>query len=167
MAGNITVSKVDPDTGSLIPKTFPVVDCIPLEVDFSIQGITIVPRGYLWDFGDGTSSTLANPRHTYTTYGHHRVMLSVRDESGVWLGIDNAYVNLISLGKLSFTGEPRRGDKPLTVSFAEDSIAPEGYQYTGLQWGFGDTYGATGPNPSQHTYSDYGSYNVRLDAYLA
>lgn len=34
------------------------------------------PITYLWDFGDGTTSTLANPVHTYTTDGIKTVRLS-------------------------------------------------------------------------------------------
>ena len=34
---------------------------------------------YAWDFGDGTTSTAANPTHTYTTNGTYTATLTVRD----------------------------------------------------------------------------------------
>jgi len=37
---------------------------------------------YLWDFGDGTTSTLENPSHTYAADGSHTVSLTVTDGSG-------------------------------------------------------------------------------------
>ncbi|MBI5288847.1 MAG: PQQ-dependent sugar dehydrogenase, partial [Chloroflexi bacterium] len=37
------------------------------------------PITYFWDFGDGTTSTLANPSHTYTTNGNKLVTLTVTD----------------------------------------------------------------------------------------
>jgi len=36
------------------------------------------PTSYLWDFGDGSSSTLQNPTHVYTTAGSMEVKLTVR-----------------------------------------------------------------------------------------
>lgn len=37
------------------------------------------PVTYQWDFGDGATSTLADPQHTYTTRGIHAVTLHVSD----------------------------------------------------------------------------------------
>ncbi|MFL5754498.1 MAG: PKD domain-containing protein [Bacteroidia bacterium] len=34
---------------------------------------------YLWDFGDGTTSTQQYPSHTYTTAGHYDICLTVTD----------------------------------------------------------------------------------------
>ncbi len=41
---------------------------------------------YLWDFGDGTTSTEANPTHQFTAPGTYRVTLTVSNE----LGMDTA-----------------------------------------------------------------------------
>jgi len=38
---------------------------------------------YQWDFGDGTTSTLANPSHTYTAENNFVVTLSVTDNGGL------------------------------------------------------------------------------------
>jgi PKD repeat protein len=40
-----------------------------------------VITNYLWDFGDGTNSTLANPTHVYTTAGTYTATLLVTDNS--------------------------------------------------------------------------------------
>ncbi|MTK10792.1 MAG: PKD domain-containing protein, partial [Clostridiaceae bacterium] len=37
---------------------------------------------YSWDFGDGTTSTEANPSHTYSKAGTYNVTLSVTDDKG-------------------------------------------------------------------------------------
>lgn len=37
---------------------------------------------YLWDFGDGTTSTLASPSHTYTIAGEYSVRFTVTGPSG-------------------------------------------------------------------------------------
>lgn len=41
---------------------------------------------YSWNFGDGTTSTLAQPAKSYTTAGTYNVSLRVRDNSGYWSG---------------------------------------------------------------------------------
>lgn len=37
---------------------------------------------YAWDFGDGSTSTAANPTHTYTTAGTYNISLTVTDNAG-------------------------------------------------------------------------------------
>ncbi|MFD3438935.1 carbohydrate-binding protein [Streptomyces sp. NPDC058685] len=58
----------------------------PLTVAFSSQGSSD-PEGkaltYSWNFGDGTTSTAANPSHTYTAAGTYRPTLTVRDPEGL------------------------------------------------------------------------------------
>ncbi|MEV8419132.1 carbohydrate-binding protein, partial [Streptomyces niveus] len=58
----------------------------PLTVAFSSAG-SADPEGkaltYSWNFGDGTTSTAANPSHTYTTNGTFRPTLTVRDPEGL------------------------------------------------------------------------------------
>ncbi|WSJ41665.1 carbohydrate-binding protein [Streptomyces sp. NBC_01317] len=63
-----------------------VSGAVPLTVAFSSAGSSD-PEGkaltYAWDFGDGTSSTAANPSHTYTTRGTFRPTLTVKDPEGL------------------------------------------------------------------------------------
>src|SRR5690606_40329721 len=37
---------------------------------------------YLWDFGDGQTSTEQNPEHIYTSVGEFAVRLTIEDEDG-------------------------------------------------------------------------------------
>ncbi|WP_436494323.1 PQQ-dependent sugar dehydrogenase [Actinokineospora sp. HUAS TT18] len=57
----------------------------PLAVAFSSAGSTDPEGGgltYAWNFGDGTSSTAANPSHTYSANGQYTATLTVRDTAG-------------------------------------------------------------------------------------
>ncbi|KIF78360.1 glycosyl hydrolase [Streptomyces sp. 150FB] len=58
----------------------------PLAVTFSSAGSSD-PEGkaltYAWNFGDGATSTQANPSHTYTTNGTYRPTLTVKDPEGL------------------------------------------------------------------------------------
>ena len=60
----------------------PLVGSPPLNVTFSSAGTTD-PEGdtltYLWDFGDGSTSTAPNPSHTFQASGHYNVKLTVSD----------------------------------------------------------------------------------------
>ncbi|OLF12745.1 glycosyl hydrolase [Actinophytocola xinjiangensis] len=57
----------------------------PLAVQFSSAGSTDPDGGplrYAWAFGDGGTSTAANPAHTYTANGEFTATLTVTDETG-------------------------------------------------------------------------------------
>lgn len=56
----------------------------PLDVDLfsSADDVDGTIVSYQWQFGDGGSSTLANPSHTYTQAGNYNVVLTVTDNDG-------------------------------------------------------------------------------------
>ncbi|OEJ28397.1 glycosyl hydrolase [Streptomyces agglomeratus] len=57
----------------------------PLTVAFSSAGSSDPdgdPLGYAWKFGDGGTSTAANPSHTYTANGQYTAELTVSDGTG-------------------------------------------------------------------------------------
>ncbi|MFE2632851.1 PQQ-dependent sugar dehydrogenase, partial [Streptomyces sp. NPDC059374] len=57
----------------------------PLSVSFSSAGSSDPDGdtlGYAWTFGDGATSTAANPSHTYTAEGQYTATLKVTDPSG-------------------------------------------------------------------------------------
>jgi PKD repeat protein len=62
---------------------------VPLTVEFSSDG-SYDPDGddvgYLWDFGDGATSTDEDPSHTFVTAGAYDVELTVSDEHGLAAG---------------------------------------------------------------------------------
>ena len=54
----------------------------PLTVNFSSAGSSDPegqPLTYSWTFGDGATSTQANPSHTYTVAGQYQARLTVSD----------------------------------------------------------------------------------------
>jgi PKD repeat protein len=61
----------------------------PLSVQFSSDGSND-PDGsivaYAWDFGDGGSSSEANPSHTYNAAGTYQASLTVTDDDGTSQG---------------------------------------------------------------------------------
>jgi hypothetical protein len=49
---------------------------------------------YLWDFGDGTSSTLMDPTHTYSVTGNYNICLTVSNDSCTNTYCDSAFYDL-------------------------------------------------------------------------
>jgi len=140
-----------------------VVGVKPMGVAFTANVLFGDYTSFLWDFGDGQTSTLMNPEHTYTTAGYHTVVLTATDtESNVETVIERG---LIRVGEVSFQATPSTPSEiPVSVSFTNTSFAPTGYEFTDWSWDFGDVTigsGATGPS---HIYGEYGRYNVFLSA---
>ena len=105
----------------------------PLTVTFSSAGSND-PDGsaitYLWNFGDGTTSTAANPTRTYSTAGNRTVTLTVTDPQGA-TGTANVQITV--------------GNTAPTLSFATPT--------NGRLFTFGDTvsYRVTVSDPEDGT----------------
>ena len=59
----------------------------PLRVSFTDTSTIPEPSGWLWDFGDGATSTERNPVHTYTQAGTFTVRLTVTGPDGASLAV--------------------------------------------------------------------------------
>ena len=60
-------------------------------INYSTGNIT----GYLWDFGDGKTSTEANPVHTYNNIGAYTVTLTVSGPDGNDTETETNYINIL------------------------------------------------------------------------
>ncbi len=115
---------------------------------------------YLWDFGDGDSSTAASPTHTYSSVGTYSVSLVVTNSLGCTKTLTkNNYITVLSKPTAAFTGNTiSRCNPPLNVTFNNSSTGATGYI-----WNFGDGNSSTATTPT-HTYTSSGSYTVTLIA---
>lgn len=126
----------------------------PCEVTF--QNSSTNASSYQWNFGDGTSSTEQNTKHTYTNGGNYNVLLIAKGEGGT-----DSVSKLISI------------PFPLSVpnfSFvaSNNSYAPSAVTFTNLStniksslWVFGDGNSSNQKDPV-HTYTEPGQYTVTL-----
>jgi PKD repeat protein len=132
----------------------------PLAVTFT--GTTsggLGPFTYAWNFGDGVSSTIQNPSHTYAVAGNYTATLAVTDANRVLANATQLTITVTPILAVSTSALPGAGDAPLTVAFTgtpSGGTAP--YSYA---WTFGDGSTSTSPSPS-HTYSSAGSFNATL-----
>jgi len=53
----------------------------PIQFTGTVYG-GVLPYSYLWDFGDGTTSTEENPKHTYEHHGNYTATFTVTDAEG-------------------------------------------------------------------------------------
>lgn len=114
---------------------------------------------YEWNFGDGNSSTDANPTHTYADDGTYTVTLSATNDCGTVMTTET--VVIVTAPTAGFSSNVTSGCDPLTVSFMNQSSN----NATSWEWDFpgGNPSSSTDENPTV-TYNDPGTYTVTLTA---
>ena len=143
-------------------------------------GRTVISR--LWDFGDGTTSTLESPTHEYTVQGEYHCFLTIYYDSGYYavinqIGSANYYhgstliyttTNLADHPYLytsdnpvpAFTATPSSGAHPLTVALDGSASV---CAYPVCHWSAdGEAWSLTGVTAS-HTFATAGTRTVRLN----
>ncbi|MCF8258828.1 MAG: choice-of-anchor L domain-containing protein, partial [Flavobacteriales bacterium] len=93
--------------------------------------------GRLWDFSDGSSSTLIAPWHIYAAHGMQPVQLDVVTDKGC-TGTVTHDVEIFPLPEVDFTSDLQEGCQPLMVQFLDQSTIPSPYTLAQWQWDFGD-----------------------------
>ncbi|MHC4233895.1 MAG: PKD domain-containing protein [Planctomycetota bacterium] len=114
--------------------------------------------GWSWDFGDGATSTLQNPSHTYAAAGDYTVTLTVTDNDGA-TGTATQTAS-VSTSSQAPTASFTHSCADLDCSFTDTSTDPDG-TVAGWSWDFGDGATSTLQNPS-HTYAAEANYAVTL-----
>jgi PKD repeat protein len=164
LTGYNTVGESTNYTGSItvtMPNVAPIVSLSHTVSSLTASFTTTVSDEtavtYLYNFGDGTTSTESRPTHTYAANGTYTVSLVVTDTAGLTTQKSTTVTvvkdNVAPVVSLSHT------KNNLVVNFTstvidEDSIA---YNYN-----FGDGTGTSSlPNPS-YTYANSGTYAVTL-----
>ncbi|MEZ4775620.1 MAG: PKD domain-containing protein [Bacteroidia bacterium] len=135
--------------------------CSPLTVSFTDLSSGNI-HTWLWDFGNGNTSTFDNVIAIYTNPGTYSVSLTVRDTINGFVSIktETAYITVYEDPVADFTADLLSGCAPLTVAFSDNSTSNDG-NITSWTWDFGDGNLGTGANPG-HTYNTGGTYSVTL-----
>jgi PKD repeat protein len=101
----------------------------PLSVVFnnlSLQSSNPHPVSWTWDFGDGNSSTIKNPMHTYVASGTYQVCLIAYNQEGADTLCQTVIVTLVGLSEVGNVGSLRLKTmpNPTTGSFWYETNAP-------------------------------------------
>ena len=148
----------------------PIADAGP---DHFTQTLTAIPfngsgssdpdgtiTSYVWDFGDGQSSSGVSVFHAYSTAGTYTVALTVTDDASL-TARDTATVQASNRAPVAAAGPDRTAQAGTAVTFdGSGSSDPDGV-ITSYSWNFGDGGSATGATVS-HTYPEAGDYVVTL-----
>ncbi len=160
-----TESGFSNDVSATVPYSTPVASfsasatmgAAPLAINF-LNSSTGTITSYAWTFGDGGTSTLAAPSHSYAAAGVYTVSLTVTGPGGSNTQTRNNYVTVTTAAPVAqFTGSPVSGTFPLTVNFSNTSTGT----ITSYAWTFGDGGTSTLAAPS-HSYAAAGVYTVKL-----
>lgn len=166
----------------------------PLTVQFT-SSVLGQPNAYFWDFGDGTTSTLANPTHTYANSagGANTVYFKAYNTNGTKAGAGRAGDPMLAQGSYAdvekenfitlytavptatFTLDKTSIDNTGAVQLSNTSQYADSYV---INWGDGQTttvasnVAAGGPGQAAvaHTYTNTGgdtAYYVTMEAYSA
>lgn len=150
------------------PVTVVVLDSITPNFNFSVlygcKGDTVTftnlslgATNYIWDFGDGNSDTVTNPKHVYRTQDSFTVRLTaIKAQCNDSI---SKKVQLIHPIKADFSLAPMILCQDSLVTFTNASSG------TGLsyRWLFGNGATSTAANPT-YTYKRSGVYTVQLIA---
>jgi len=121
---------------------------------------TNAPTDWAWSFGDGTSSALQNPSHTYAAPGTYLVSLTVGNALGSTTVAHTLTVAAAAAGPLaSFSYTPTAPITGQSVAFKDGSTGTP----TSWAWNFGDGSTSSLQNPS-HSFAAAGTYIVTLKA---
>jgi PKD repeat protein len=125
---------------------------------FTVSGTTVSfndlstgsGQAWVWDFGDGTTSSLQNPVHTYTTSGIYQVCLTI----GNVISCYDTYCTTVAVGPNTGGCNAQFGYQNVQMNyyFASSFAATH-------SWDFGDGTTSFTANPS-HTYGGPGTYVV-------
>jgi gliding motility-associated-like protein len=136
------------------------VVCLGEEItftDLSTPAGTVI--SWAWDFGDGNSSNVQNPSHTYSAAGTYTVILTANDGTTSDPEVKINYILVHPLPNPSFAvSTPSSCTLPASVTIS--NVQPgSGATYN---WDFGNGQTSTAQNPTAPTYATAGSYTITL-----
>lgn len=130
------------------------------------------PYTYQWNFGDGNTSTIQNPTHSYHTFGEYELTLTVSDSKNL-TALNSTIVTIstnIAPEKPELNGslEGKAGDEYNYTCSAIDANGNDVYYK--WDWGDGEITEWIGPYQSgtlitfSHVWDEKGDYEIRVKA---
>ena len=135
----------------------PPKGCVPYNAVF--QNTSAGGLNFLWDFGDGTTSTADNPTHLYSSVGNYIVKLYAFDSTSCnQIDSTSFTITVVPIPTAAFTFRPNPPQENTFTQFANQSVGATSYF-----WNFGDGDSSTQAEP-RHLFNATGTFNVCLTA---
>ncbi|HET9057253.1 MAG TPA: PKD domain-containing protein [Chitinophagaceae bacterium] len=154
-----TVRAINFTVASIIKADFSISNaCVTQDIAITDKSVGAVT--YLWDFGDGTTSTSNKPLHSYPLVGTYTITLIITNPNSCNLAdtiSKQVTINPVPIAAFTYTPNPSLDNTP--TSFVNNS-SPDAVQF---EWDFGDGTKSTEENPV-HQYTASGIFNVCLTA---
>jgi len=163
---------------TVYPEITPAFDVLPATTvvitdtpHFTVQNTTLNKNAwsYIWDWGDGTTSTNTDPgNHTYANYGNYVISVLVSNPNITFDCTQELQVPVTVtpvLPVIDFTWDPSEGCRPLVVNFTNTSFSADTSTY---KWQFidastGQVAGTSSSVNPVFTFFDPGIYTVILE----
>lgn len=154
---NVATMDTPPVADFLVNNTENVAICLGAEVAFTDLS-TNTPTQWAWNFGDGQTSNVQNPTHTYASAGNYTVSLTVTNQDGSdTKQITNCVVvNAVPTAIATNSGAYCAGE---TIELSVESDIAGEYQWTGPM-GFSSTL--QNPTRANATANHVGTYSVTV-----
>ena len=133
--------------------------CIGLPINFEDSSIntTGIINKWHWDFGDGDTSNINNPTHTYLSPGNYNVTLTVTNTNNISNNISKI-ITIYSNPNVQFSIDTLACKLTSNVQFTNNTTNGQTYL-----WDFGDGNISTLVSPL-HIYNNQGYFNIKLIA---
>jgi gliding motility-associated-like protein len=144
----IEITLDDPGTIDVDFEGTPLSGCEPLDVSFFDLSSDPSIVSWNWNFGDGSTSSIQNPVHTYQQEGLYSVSLLVTDNMNCQSSLTlNNYIHVFAQPEADFWTVPEFGKTyDPTLTFFSNTVADI------WLWNFGDGTTDNNPPPVVHTY---------------
>lgn len=140
----------------------PSLGCVPYRAVFN--NTSLAGRTFLWEFGDGATSTQTSPQHLYSSIGTYNVRLIAIDSSTCNIADTTVFAITVRdnpTAGISFSPDPPESNTPVT--FTNNSFGANRYKWL---FGDGDTLNTLRIDTTvRHLYNASGTYNACLVAY--
>ncbi len=177
-------AQIQSGTATITVNALPAIDftftndnsCSGTAIQFTSSVAGTATYTYLWDFGDGTTSTQKNPSYTYTELGCGTTIKTVKlTVIGGGCSISTTKtININQKPDISFTDDNNKLGDPFnncanassnstySVTVGNSSVSTCVSSYS-IDWGNGNTQvGIT--FPISHTYSSIGAFSMKITA---
>ncbi len=157
---SVSIDFLPPPVVNLTASAFD--GCEEFIIDFKDVSVNSSDQigSWFWNFGDGNSSTAANPTHTYQNAGQYNVSLTATTNGGCSVSSASTHntVNVYPKPKALFTYNPNPVYTLEPANFSNQSSGAISYS-----WNFGDGNHSNAVNP-KHVYRSAETFNVSLTA---